>query len=146
MKEPNCIKVERCRNRPSVTHIYKHYLVRSGRGGTLGHLYPEIIVVDTLSRQDGDGRRKRVSPYMNPNQRVMIYKITVRSKMQYASETSLGRLDVIQTRAVKIIAMPEASLSRNANQPLAKRREVGGLTLFHRMHQLYSIACYPVLQ
>ena len=45
------------------------------------------------------------------------------------SETSLGRLDAIQRRAVKI--MSEAPLSRNAIQPLAQRRQVGAPTLFH---------------
>ena len=68
-----------------------------------------------------------------------------RSKMEYvssvwmaASETSLGRLDVIQRRAVKIIAMQEASLSRNTTQPLAHRRQVGELTLFHQIYLGYA--------
>ena len=55
----------------------------------------------------------------------------VSSVWMAASKTSLDRLDVIQRRAVNIIAMPEASLSRNAIQPRAQRREVGALTLFH---------------
>ena len=66
------------------------------------------------------GLLKRVLPYLNPNQGAMIYKTTVKAKMECvscvwlaASETSLDRLDAIQIRAVKMIAMP-ASLRRNA--------------------------------
>ena len=58
MKEPNCIKAERCRDWPPFTHIDENCLVRSGRGGTLGHLYPERIVRDTLNRQDGQECKK----------------------------------------------------------------------------------------
>ena len=51
-----------------------------------------------------------------------------------ASETSLGILDATQSRDIKIIAIPEASLRRNAIQPLAQRRPVGALTLFHQIY------------
>ena len=51
-----------------------------------------------------------------------------------ASETSLGRFDVIQRRTAKIIVMAASSLRRNAIQPLAKRRQVGALTLPHLIH------------
>ena len=62
MKEPNLVKAERRRNRSLVTRIYEHYLVRRGRGGTLGHLYPERIVVDSLIREDGQGCKKAAWP------------------------------------------------------------------------------------
>ena len=62
MKEPHRVKAERRRNRSLLTHIYEHYLVRRGRGGTLGHLYPERIVVDTLIREDRQGCRKAAWP------------------------------------------------------------------------------------
>lgn len=39
-----------------------------------------------------------------------------------ASELSLGRLDAIHSRVVKIISMPVAFLSWNAIQPLDERR------------------------
>ena len=88
---------------------------------------------------------------------VEIYKSVVRSNMTYvssvwmaASKTWVGRLDAIQRRAVKIIAMPEASLSRGAIQPLAQRRQVGAFTLFHRIYHgdapsLFS-SLLPLLQ
>ena len=71
---------------------------------------------------------KRVSQYLNPNQGAIIYKTMGKAKMECvscvwlaASETSLGRLDAIQMRAFKMIAMPVTSLSRYAIQPLAQR-------------------------
>ena len=109
-------------------------------------IYPERIVLETwthLEKMTKDaGKRfgllKRVSPYLNPNQRAMIYKSMVRSNMEYvsfvwtaASKTSLVQLGATQRRAVKIIAISEASLSRNAIQPLAQRRNISALTLFH---------------
>ena len=43
-----------CRNWPPHTHIV--------RSGTLGYIYLERIVLDTLSRQDGQGCRKAAWP------------------------------------------------------------------------------------
>ena len=51
-----------------------------------------------------------------------------------ASETLLGRLAAIQTRAVKIIALTGTSMNRNTIQPLTQRRQVCALTLFHRIY------------
>ena len=48
----------------------------------------------------------------------------VSSAYMAASETSLGKFDAFQRRGIKIIAMSEASVSRKAVQPLAKRREI----------------------
>ncbi|KAI8489530.1 hypothetical protein Bbelb_326970, partial [Branchiostoma belcheri] len=51
-----------------------------------------------------------------------------------ASDTSLDLLDAIQRRATQIINLPQAELDRNQIQPLKQRREVGALTLLHRMY------------
>ncbi len=51
-----------------------------------------------------------------------------------ASPTSLARLDAIQRRAVEIIGVPSESPLLDSIQPLQHRREVGALTLFHRMY------------
>ena len=64
------------------------------------------------------GLLKIVSPYLNPNQRAMIYKSMVRSKMEYVSSVWMAASET--SVAVKSIAMPEASLSRNATQQLAQ--------------------------
>ena len=45
-----------------LTHIYEHYLGISGRRGTRGRLNPERLVLDILSRQDGQGCRKAACP------------------------------------------------------------------------------------
>ena len=75
------------------------------------------------------------------NQRAMIYKAIIRSKMEYASSawfgatpTSLSQLDAVQRRAIRIIDLPEDDLISHQIQPLGTRREVGALTLFHRMY------------
>ena len=87
------------------------------------------------------GLLRRVSPYLNPDQRAMIYKSMVRSRMEYASTvwmgasaTSLGWLDAIQRRALRIIKLPQDILYAKQIQPLAQRRNVGALTLLHRMY------------
>ena len=80
----------------------------------------------------------RVSPYLNPIQRAMIYKSMVRFKMEdgssvwmAASETSLSRLDAIQMGAVQNCS---SARGMKAIQPLAQRRQVGALTLFHQIY------------
>ena len=84
---------------------------------------------------------RRVAPYLLPTQRAMIYKAIIRSKMEYASSawfgatpTSLSQLDAVQRRAIRIIDLPEDDLISHQIQPLGTRREVGALTLFHRMY------------
>ena len=87
------------------------------------------------------GLLRRVAPYLLPTQRAMIYKAIIRSKMEYASSawfgvtpTSLSQLDTVQRRAIRIIDLPEDDLISHQIQPLGTRREVGALTLFHRMY------------
>ncbi|KAI8498403.1 hypothetical protein Bbelb_236050 [Branchiostoma belcheri] len=87
------------------------------------------------------GLLRRVAPYLSPQQRATIYKSMVRSCMEYAStvwmgasDTSLDLLDAIQRRATRIINLPQAELDRNQIQPLKQRRQVGALTLLHRMY------------
>ena len=87
------------------------------------------------------GLLRRVAPYLLPTQRAMIYKAIIRSKMEYASSawfgatpTSLSQLDAVQRRAIRIIDLPEDDLISHQIQPLGTRREVGALTLFHRMY------------
>ena len=48
--------------------------------------------------------------------------------------TSLSQLDAVQRRAIRIIDLPEDDLISHQIQPLGTRREVGALTLFHRMY------------
>ena len=59
------------------------------------------------------GLFRRVSPYILPAQRAIIYKAMIRSKMEYASSawigatpTSLSQLDSIQNRAKRVIGLP----------------------------------------
>ena len=87
------------------------------------------------------GLLRRVAPYLLPTQRAMIYKAIIRSKMEYASSawfgatpTALSQLDAVQRRAIRIIDLPEDDLISHQIQPLGTRREVGALTLFHRMY------------
>ena len=87
------------------------------------------------------GLLRIVAPYLLPTQRAMIYKAIIRSKMEYASSawfgttpTSLSQLDAVQRRAIRIIDLPEDDLISHQIQPLGTRREVGALTLFHRMY------------
>ena len=87
------------------------------------------------------GLLRRVAPYLLPTQRAMIYKAIIRSKMEYASTawcgatpTSLAQLDAVQRRAIRINDLPESDLLSHQIQPLATRRQVGALTLFHRMY------------
>ena len=63
----------------------------------------------------GQGLRliRRVSPYILPAQRAIIYKAMIRSKMEYASSawigatpTSLAQLDSTQNGAKRIIGLP----------------------------------------
>ena len=87
------------------------------------------------------GLLRRVAPYLLPTQRAMIYKAIIRSKMEYASSawfgatpTSPSQSDAVQRRAIRIIDLPEDDLISHQIQPLGTRREVGALTLFHRMY------------
>ncbi|XP_078594501.1 uncharacterized protein LOC144872315 [Branchiostoma floridae x Branchiostoma japonicum] len=87
------------------------------------------------------GLLRRAAPYLNPQQRATIYKSMVRSSMEYAStvwmgacSTSLDLLNAIQRRATKIIDLPETDLYKYQIQPLEQRRNVGALTLLHRMY------------
>ena len=68
-------------------------------------------LVDKMAKDTGKwlGLLNKVSPYLNPNQQAMIYKSMVRSKMEYVSE-------------------------QECHKPLAHRRQVGALALFHWVH------------
>ena len=48
--------------------------------------------------------------------------------------TSLSQLDAVQRRPIRIIDLTEDDLISHQIQPLGARREVGALTLFHRMY------------
>ena len=74
MPERNCIKADRCRDRPPLNRIYEHYLVRSGRGRTRGKELSCAYLVDNMAKYAIKrlGLLKIVSPYLNPNQRATI--------------------------------------------------------------------------
>ena len=87
------------------------------------------------------GLLRGVAPCLLPTRGAMIYKAIIRSKMEYASSawfgatpTSLSQLDAVQGRAVRIVDLPGDGLISHQIQPLGTRREVGALTLFHRMY------------
>ena len=99
-------------------------------------------VVTKMSKTAGQrlGLLRRVSPYILPAQRAIIYKAMIRSKMEYASSawigatpTSLAQLDSIQNRAKRVIGLPTNEYEDHRIQPLSHRRAVGAATLFHRM-------------
>ena len=99
-------------------------------------------VVTKMAKTAGQklGFLRRVSPYILPAQRAIIYKSMIRSKMEYASSawmgatpTSLAQLDSIQNRAKRIIGLPVDELKASRIQPLSDRRAVGATTLFHRI-------------
>ena len=99
------------------------------------------VTTMTTSAALRTGLLHRVAPYLLPAQRAMIYTPIIRSKMEYSSTawygatpTSLAQLDAVQRRAIRIIGLPENDLLSNQIQPLATRRLVGALTLFHRMY------------
>ena len=83
---------------------------------------------------------RRVSSYILPAQRAIIYKSMKRSKMEYASSawigatpTSLAQLDSIQNRAKCVIGLPTNEYEDHRMQLLSHRRVVGATTLFYRM-------------
>ncbi|KAI8496905.1 hypothetical protein Bbelb_255600 [Branchiostoma belcheri] len=99
--------------------------------------------IDKMSTDAGRrlGLLRRVSPFLCPRQRATIYKSMVRSSMEYASTvwmgvsaTSLSALDAIKKRAIKIINLPQDSPDKIQIQPLEQRRNVGALSLLHRMY------------
>ena len=99
-------------------------------------------VVTKMSKTAGQrlGLLRRVSPYILPAQRAIIYKAMIRSKMEYASSawigatpTSLPQLDTIQNRAKRVIGLPTNEYEDHRIQPLSHRRAVGAATLFHHM-------------
>ena len=99
-------------------------------------------VVTKMSKTAGQrlGLLRRVSPYILPAQRAIIYKAMIRSKMEYASSawigatpTSLAQLDSIQNRAKRVIGLPTNEYEDHRIQPLSHRRAVGAATLFYRM-------------
>ena len=98
-------------------------------------------VVTKMSKTAGQrlGLLKRVSPYILPAQRAIIYKAMIRSKMEYASSawigatpTSLAQLDSIQNRAKRVIDVPSDEYEDHRIQPLSHRMAVVAATLFYR--------------
>ena len=97
-----CLTAERCRNQPPLTFM-NTVLSEVEEVELLGiSIWKELFWTHSVDKKAKDtgkwlGLLKRVSPYLNPNQQAMIYKIMVRSKMEYVlsvwtavSETSLG--------------------------------------------------------
>ena len=77
------------------------------------YLYSNLsLKVDLNQQLSAQSTRllRRVTPYLLPTQRAVIYKAIIRSKMEYASSawfgatpTSLSQLDAVQRRAIWII-------------------------------------------
>ena len=83
------------------------------------------------------GLLRRVSPYILPTHRAILYKAM---NMEYASSawigatrTSLAQLDSIQIRAKRVIGLPTNEYEDHRIQPLSHRRAVKVATLFYRM-------------
>ena len=99
-------------------------------------------VVTKMSKTAGQrlGLLRRVSPYLLPAQKAIIYKAMIRSKIEYASSvwidattTSLAQLDSIQNRAKRVISLPSNEYEDHRIQPLSHRRAVWAANLFYRM-------------
>ena len=99
-------------------------------------------VVTKMSKTAGQrlGLLRRVSPYILPAQRAIIYKSMIQSKMEHASSawigatpTSLAQLDSIQNRAKGVIGLPTNEYEDYRMQLLSHCRAVGAATLFYRM-------------
>ncbi|KAI8480817.1 hypothetical protein Bbelb_414520 [Branchiostoma belcheri] len=88
------------------------------------------------------GAMRRVAHKLTPSGRAAVYKAQVRSVMEYASlcwmsapATSLGLLDSVQRRALKIIGTNEQEARLTLNIPsLQHRRQVAAAALLYKMH------------
>ena len=74
------------------------------------------------------GLLRRISPYVLPAQRAIIYKAMIWSKMEYASSawigatpTSLAQLDSIHNRAKRVIGLPKNEYTDHRIQLLSHR-------------------------
>ncbi|KAI8485838.1 hypothetical protein Bbelb_363900 [Branchiostoma belcheri] len=88
------------------------------------------------------GAMRRVAHKLTPSGRAAVYKAQARSVMEYASlcwmsapATSLGLLDSVQRRALKIIGTNEQEARLTLNIPsLQHRRQVAAAALLYKMH------------
>ena len=98
----------------TLTHIYKHYLVRSEDVELLGIFIRRELslthLIEITAKDSGKrlGLLKRVLPYLNPNQRAMIYKSMVRSKREYVLSVWMSDSETSQIVALFLlhVSMP----------------------------------------
>ena len=88
------------------------------------------------------GALRRIANKLNVGSRATVYKAQVRSVMEYASlswmgasPTTLGLLDSIQRKALRIIGISEDEASSKLKiTPLHQRRQVAAATVLYKMH------------
>ena len=88
---------------------------------------------------------RRVASKLTTESRATVYKLQVRSVMEYASlswmsapPTHLGLLDNIQRKALKIIGVDQDTASTTLSiDGLSHRRQVAAATVLYKMHNPY---------
>ena len=112
------LQPKRCRWQPSTTPLLWRYSLKKNDsmallGLTLNNNLSWNQLVTKMSKIAGQQLElsKRVTPYIPPAQRAIIYKALIRLKMKYASSAWIGataaQLDSIQNRAKRVIGLPK---------------------------------------
>ena len=109
--------------------------------------------ISNISSRAGQrlGALRRVASKLDVRDRATVYKAQVRSVMEYASlswmsasSTTLGLLDLIQRKALRIIGTSEVEARTKLNiTSLHQRRQVAAATVLYKMH---TSLCPPDLK
>ncbi len=102
--------------------------------------------ISNISSRAGQrlGALRRVANKVDTRGRATVYKSQVRSVMEYASlswmsasQTTLGLLDSIQKKALRIIGTTEEEARSELNIPsVHQRRQVAAATVLYKMHTI----------